>query len=72
MLGRGEYQSQYVHRIDGTGALDEYQASSRLDARWRVFERLRDKGRGAAQAWIAENYEQIGRTCTLDLEATYR
>lgn len=49
VLGRGAYQSQYVHRIDGTGALDDYQASSRLDARWRVFERLRDKGRGAAR-----------------------
>ena len=72
VLGRGAYKSQYVHRIDGTGALDDYQASSRLDARWRVFERLRDKGRGAAQAWLAENYDQIGHTCTLDLEATYR
>ena len=72
VLGRGAYQSQYVHRIDGTGALDEYQASSRLDARWRVFARLRDKGRKAAQDWIAENYEQIGRRCTLDLEAAYR
>ena len=72
VLGRGEYKSQYVHRIDGTGALDDYQASSRLDARWRVFERLRDKGRGAARAWLADNYEGIGRACTLDLEATYR
>ncbi|NEU10596.1 patatin-like phospholipase family protein [Methylobacterium sp. BTF04] len=72
VLGQGDYKPLYVHRIDGTGALDEYQASSRLDARWRVFQRLRDKGRGAAQAWLAEHYDGIGRTCTLDLQATYQ
>jgi NTE family protein len=71
VLGQGGYKSQYVHRIDGTGALDDYQASSRLDARLRVFERLRDKGRGAAQAWLAETYDQVGRTCSLNLQATY-
>ncbi|GJD41740.1 hypothetical protein OICFNHDK_4224 [Methylobacterium bullatum] len=72
VLGRNDYHRMLVHRIDGTGALDDYKASSRMDARMRVFEGLRDKGRAAAQAWLAEHYEGIGRTCTLNLKATYQ
>lgn len=72
VLGQGEYQRMLVHRIDGRGALDDYQASSRLDARWRVFQRLRDTGRDAAKAWLAESFASIGRECTLNLPATYQ
>lgn len=71
VLGRNDYHRMLVHRIDGTGGLDDYSASSRLDARLGMFERLRDKGRAAAKAWLDENYDGIGRTCTLDLKATY-
>jgi len=72
VLGQGQYQRVLVHRIDGTDALDAYNAGSKLDARWRVFQRLRDKGRHAAQAWLAENYEKIGRDCSLDLQQAYQ
>ena len=61
-----------VHRIDGTDGLDDYKASTRLDARWRTFERLRDAGRAAALAWLAASYAEVGRTCTLDLRAAYQ
>jgi len=72
VLGRGDYQRVLVHRIDGTDALDDYSASSRLDARWRVMQRLRDKGRKAARTWLAERYDGIGRECTLDLKSAYQ
>ena len=72
VLGQGRYQRVLVHRIDGTDALEDYNAASKLDARWRVFQRLRDKGREAAQAWLAENYEKIGRDCSLDLQTAYQ
>lgn len=72
VLGRNDYKSVLVHRIDGTGALDDYTAASRLDARLKMFERLRDTGRAAAKTWLAESYEGVGRTCTLDLRATYQ
>ena len=62
----------FVHRIDGTDALEDYDAASRLDARWQVLERLRDKGRAAAQGWLAERYDSVGRECTLDLRSAYQ
>ena len=61
-----------MHRIDGTDALEDYNAASKLDARWTVFKRLRDKGRAAAQAWLADTYPRVGRDCTIDLQQTYQ
>ena len=71
-LGQGGYKRVLVHRIDGTDALEDYNSASKLDARWTVFKRLRDKGRTAAQAWLAETYETVGRACTLDLQTAYQ
>ncbi len=71
-LGRTGYERVRVHRIDGTGALEDYDAASKLDARWRVFERLRDEGRDAAKAWLTETYDTVGRAGTLDLRRAYQ
>jgi len=47
--------------------LDELQGTSRLSTEWDFFTDLRDAGRQAAQAWLAENYDAIGVRSTLDL-----
>ena len=62
----------FLHRIDGTDLLDDYAASTRVDARWRIIERLRDKGRAAAKTWLETGYEEVGKRCTLDLKRTYQ
>ncbi|GEP08242.1 patatin-like phospholipase family protein [Methylobacterium gnaphalii] len=61
-----------IHRIDGTEALDDYDAASRLDARWRCLERLRDRGREAAVHWLAERFDSVGHESTLDLQSAYQ
>jgi NTE family protein len=62
----------FLHRIDGTDELDDYAASTRLDARWRVIERLRDRGRNAAKAWLDTGYAEVGLRCSLDLKKAYQ
>jgi NTE family protein len=49
----------------GGGIADE----GRFDARWPVLERLRDRGRRAAESWLAANFEALGVRSTLDLGA---
>ncbi|KTS36991.1 patatin [Methylobacterium indicum] len=73
VLGRSNaYKQVLLHRIDGSGgALDDASASSRLRAQWPFFLHLRDAGRDAAKAWLAENYDSVGRESTLDLKAMY-
>ncbi len=68
-LSSDEYKDVHIHRIDGSGVLDDYPASSRLDAEWDFFVRLRDAGRQAAQTWLAAHYPAIGTSSTIDLEA---
>ena len=71
-LSRRTFEPVLVHRIDGTDALDGHAASTRLDARWRVIVELRDKGRSAAEAWLARHYDAVGERGTLDLRAAYQ
>jgi NTE family protein len=68
-LSSKDYKRVLMHRIDGSGVLDDYEASSRLEASWSFFLQLRDAGRGAAQRWLAAHYDDIGRRGTLDLKA---
>lgn len=44
------YEDVHLHRIDGAGALDKYQASSRLITEWDFFKKLRDAGRQTSLA----------------------
>jgi NTE family protein len=68
-LSRDEYKRVLMHRIDGSGVLDDYTASSRLHADWSFFLKLRDAGRTTAQRWLKANYDAIGQRATLDLKA---
>lgn len=68
-LSPDEYKRVLMHRIDGSGVLDDYEASSRLNTEWEFFLRLRDAGRATAQRWLEANYDDIGVRATLDLRA---
>lgn len=66
-LDRADYKRVLMHRIDGSGYLDGYSASSRRSADWDLFVELRDHGRAAGKVWLDRHYEAIGREATLDL-----
>jgi NTE family protein len=68
-LSPKEYKDVHLHRIDASGVLDDYQASSRLNAEWDFFVKLRGAGRQTAQAWLAEHYEAVGVLRTLDFRS---
>jgi NTE family protein len=68
-LSSDEYRNVHLHRIDSSGELDDYQASSRLNAEWDFFVRLRDAGRRTAKSWLAAHYPAIGTRSTIDLRA---
>jgi NTE family protein len=58
----------HIHRI----ASDEMLAlgySSKLIAEWAFFEKLRDTGRRAAEAFLAAHRNDLGRRSSLDLDA---
>jgi NTE family protein len=68
-LSPKEYKRVLMHRIDGSGVLDEHEASSRMNADWSFFLELKEAGREVTHKWLARNYGEIGRRGTLDLKA---
>jgi NTE family protein len=68
-LSPDEYKNVHLHRIDSSGVLDDYEASSKRKAEWDFFLELRDAGRRTAQSWLAAHYGAIGERGTLDLQS---
>jgi NTE family protein len=55
-LSQADYKNVHLHRIDGSGVLDDYEAASRMKAEWDFFVRLRDAERRTARSWLAAHY----------------
>jgi NTE family protein len=71
-LTKGRYRSNRLHRIDATKALASHTASSKMDTSWAFFTELRDAGREAAEAWLTQNYDDVGVKGTLDLRKEFK
>ncbi|MFE1601407.1 patatin-like phospholipase family protein [Methylobacterium sp. ID0610] len=70
-LAPAGYRPMRLHRIDGSGALDDYSASTKLKPQWPFFLRLRDEGRAAGRAWLEQHFDAVGRAGSLDLREMY-
>jgi NTE family protein len=57
-----------IHRI-ASDAMTELGYSSKLNAEWSFLTMLRDEGRRAAEAFLAEHGDSIGVRSSLDLDA---
>ncbi len=71
-LSTEDYKRVRMHRIHGNAKLDEFAASSRLNARWEFFKDLKNLGRSAARQWLTENYDSVGQESTLHLHQAYQ
>jgi NTE family protein len=68
LRGKG-YIRPNLHRIDGADKLKAYAADTKSDTSWAFLTMLRDIGRAAVKAWLAEHFGAIGVTGTLDIRA---
>jgi len=71
-LDRESYKQVLVHRISAEEHINPLGASSKMNAEWAFLRHLFDIGRGAAGAWLEENFRHLGRRSTLDLRAMYQ
>jgi NTE family protein len=63
----GLWGRQRLHRISSDFML-KLGYSSKLNAEWDFLKMLCDEGRSAADAFLAQSYDQIGVTSTLDID----
>lgn len=59
----------YFHIIPIGWEMSRLGVRSKLDTSWTLLKRLFSVGRRQADAWLAQNYDDIGKRSTLDLEA---
>ena len=63
----GELKPVYLHNISADNELGDLNLSSKLNTSWDFMMYLKDLGYKACDAWIAENFEHIGKKNTLKL-----
>lgn len=56
-----------MHMIEAGEELASLKPTSKFAADWEFVSALRDRGRLAAEAWLAENYASLGKHSTVDL-----
>lgn len=67
-LDEARYKRVRMHIIEADDKLLSLSASSKLNAEWRFLTHLRDIGRRTAQAWLAANFDSIGKHSTFNLK----
>ena len=61
------YGRTYLHLIHVDTEVQDLSASSKLNAEWAYLMMLFERGRSWADGWLAENFDRIGVSSTLDL-----
>jgi NTE family protein len=70
-LDRKRYKDMLIHRINADSELKPLSVSSKLNAEWAFLEHLHDVGFRTTDAWLAENFEALGKRSTLDIDSVY-
>lgn len=66
-LDRNEYKEMLVHMIEAEAALEEFGASSKMNADWDFLNALKKIGQRTADQWLETNFDSIGKTATVNL-----
>lgn len=66
-LNGDEYMRVKMHAIEPAQAMQELSSSSKLNLELAFLHYLRDLGRAAADSWLDENFDKIGKQSSLNL-----
>ena len=70
-LDLGRYGHTFLHLIHADAEVQDLSASSKMNAEWEYLQFLFERGRGWADAWLAESFDRIGVESTLDLDGLF-
>lgn len=66
-----EGKEMLIHVIEAEDVIRQFPGSSRLNNSWDFLCHLHDVGRQRADAWLNDNFAQLGKASTVDLEEKY-
>jgi NTE family protein len=70
-INDGSLRKILIHSIFADDITSRLGVASKHNANWRFLTRLRDGGCALAEAWLAANYDHLGRQSTVDLPAVF-
>jgi len=70
-LDAARYSRILIHSIRDDDRMSALGAASKFDTDWAFLSELRHAGRACADRWLAQNFEQIGRTSTVALREVF-
>ena len=70
-LDAKHYTHSRMHRIEASDEINPLSASSKLNTEWEFLCHLRDIGRNSCSTWLDANYDQVGKSATLDLRSMF-
>ncbi|WP_424138413.1 patatin-like phospholipase family protein [Roseomonas chloroacetimidivorans] len=65
------YQRLFIHLIQDEEHMRQLDISTKYNGEWGFLISLRENGRAAAEAWLAENRAALGRRDSVDLRARF-
>lgn len=68
---RDRYSMMLIHSIRSDDAMSRFSVASKFETDWSFLTHLRDLGRAAAAAWLAEHFTAIGVRSTVDIREHY-
>lgn len=66
-----EAKHMLIHVIEAEDVIREFPGSSRLNNDWDFLCHLYEVGRERADRWLADNFDRLGKTSTVDLQEKY-
>ena len=66
LMGKNAHRNLRLHRVAADVELRELTSSSKFNTEWSFFLHLRDIGRAAADRFLSEHLNAIGRRSSLD------
>jgi len=70
-LDPSDYKEVLLHRVDGGEEMLALLASSKVNAEWAFLIHLRDIGRAAANRWLEESFDRIGKESSVDIRTLF-
>jgi NTE family protein len=70
-VGMDRLKRLYIHAISAEERMRDFSVLSKFNADWDFLLDLKEVGRAHADAWLKQNFDQIGRRSTIDINAAY-
>jgi NTE family protein len=70
-LEQPRYRRLFLHIIEDEDRMRSFKLSTKFNGDWDFLQTLRGYGHAAADRWLAENFERLGRESTLDIRGRF-